>query len=764
MVSTSLLVNSLPPDPQPSASSRLLRPFREMKHWLHPRHRKQKKKQPTPPPPVQQVHSQEREEEPEPAPSQAIALTLTASVSASMHQEKMVILDGERHVFVPANDSSMSTNLKAFVHFDPERAFVGIGAEENMVWMPIDRYHWLLTQLQEEQAVLAFLKSNLLKPAGSFSSSQSPTPFRLGVATSFLLQPNPVITIHKNPSTASLASFSSVSTSASPPTPRRSSSRRRHSSLLSKTFHPTWFSVPKSLLVQAAAFLPKGLDQPVHSGPAAMATDLTKPAYDRLCRYADTLTLASHDLAMHPSHSTYAFTCVRCCKPIVPHLAFPDPSMLTNHSLIPSMVDDEIKPRSPPPPSLHHDSIASPSPLPTLAPFFTIAYSQPILNTSSDSTQFQLYTPTRYSYYHSSGRPLSQTPQPQHLAVPTSPPLSASSSTQPPTSPKPQDFNTFPRRHTLHYTQHGSTDQLSCADSISSSGAGGSFSLSFLPNQIERKGLLAIDHQHQEILLVFPGLPPSSSGRLDVDPTFFSSVPWQEDNDDKPTSLFHQEYQRRKRKVSRRVTLLRGRSKEDATIPEHDEPHIDASSASLSPQQTHQPPFVLFGALTAWRKCEIHVATLLMKICQGLPLHYRVVMVGHGVGAAVAALCAYSLVSTGLLRDRQVTYCGLHPPRIGDERFSQLLAHHHIETIRVMHPKDVMAHLPPRTTGLVHLGQMTILDNHQAQQPSLVFSGPHPHDLEDALDRSHPAPGSLDADVSSHALGRPLVVDCPVKG
>ncbi|KAI8059119.1 hypothetical protein BC940DRAFT_314353, partial [Gongronella butleri] len=705
-----------------------------------------------------------------------------------------------------------------------------------MVWLSMDRFAWLLAQCQEEQAVNAFFKQQIKNSSVSSGSSSA---HRLGSASSTLLQPSPVIAIRTSKSNASLGSIATNSSNHSSKVTRRASTR--HTSLLlggltrsshhhAHASHPSasQFLVPKSLLMQASTYIPmapfSSSSPPLSSPPIALssiASPLTPPLSARLGRYAEAMALASHDLVTHPTTSTYGFACTRCQNvALAPHLAFPDPSILAinQHSYLtpPSMVDDEVKSRE-----STTNMLTPTTPTNALVPFFTITFAQPILNTSSsDSAHFHLYTPSSRYSYHSSTRPLSPqspaaaaaAPPPvpstsAHLnglnghnglhgghnhAVPlsSSPPPSTSSSTTNKAAAAADAFNTFPRRHTLHhYTQqqHESNEQLSCAESISSSGGGaaGSFSLSFFPSSsssssssIDSKGFLAIDHQHQEILVVFPSAPPPNPpfARLDVDPLFFASVPWQEDDQDDPpapiSSTLHQHYQRRKRKISRRVTMLRGRNSNHASVDPatttngHVNDDNASTTSSSSSSATDAPPCVLSGALQAWRKCEITVATLLMKICQGLPLHYRVVMVGHGMGAAVAALCAYSLVSTGLLRDRHVTYCGLHAPRIGDERFSQLLAMHHIETIRVMHPKDIMAHLPPRTSGLVHIGQMTLLDDPAAsnQQSNielpLVFSGSHSNELEDVLDRCYPIPAALDADAYASALGTSLFVDC----
>ena len=74
---------------------------------------------------------------------------------------------------------------------------------------------------------------------------------------------------------------------------------------------------------------------------------------------------------------------------------------------------------------------------------------------------------------------------------------------------------------------------------------------------------------------------------------------------------------------------------------------------------------------------------------------------------AVAALCASSLVTTGLLVNRSVTLCTIDSPRIGSAPFVEHLAEH-IETIRITHVSDIWSQMPPRTSGLLHVGSTTV--------------------------------------------------------
>lgn len=79
------------------------------------------------------------------------------------------------------------------------------------------------------------------------------------------------------------------------------------------------------------------------------------------------------------------------------------------------------------------------------------------------------------------------------------------------------------------------------------------------------------------------------------------------------------------------------------------------------------------------------------------------------LATAVAALCASSLRSTKLLMNRSITVCAVHSPRVGNKSFLKTLSYQRVDTIRITDDKDLMAHLPPRTSGLLHLGDSTVI-------------------------------------------------------
>lgn len=64
-----------------------------------------------------------------------------------------------------------------------------------------------------------------------------------------------------------------------------------------------------------------------------------------------------------------------------------------------------------------------------------------------------------------------------------------------------------------------------------------------------------------------------------------------------------------------------------------------------------------------------------------------------------------------------------------------------------MHPNDIMAHLPPRTSGTTHIGDTTIIDNKR-----WMIQGQPSHTMEDIIDRSLPAVKTFDLERYRSAL------------
>ncbi|KAG1459547.1 hypothetical protein G6F55_004701 [Rhizopus delemar] len=195
----------------------------------------------------------------------------------------------------------------------------------------------------------------------------------------------------------------------------------------------------------------------------------------------------------------------------------------------------------------------------------------------------------------------------------------------------------------------------------------------------ERSGYVAVDHEAEEILVVFPGMKTSPALFEHVS---LSSVPWTE------TDVLYDE-----------------------------------------------EPWVLECALTAWRRCEMKVVTLLMRLCATMPSRYRVVIIGHSLGGATACLCASSLRNTKLLLNRPITVCTIFSPRVANKAFLKTLSTQDVNVIRITNHTDLMAHLPPRTSGLLHAGDSTVILSADIED-AYILENMLPELVEDTLNRT----------------------------
>jgi hypothetical protein len=116
---------------------------------------------------------------------------------------------------------------------------------------------------------------------------------------------------------------------------------------------------------------------------------------------------------------------------------------------------------------------------------------------------------------------------------------------------------------------------------------------------------------------------------------------------------------------------------------------------------------------------------------------------------AVATLCASSLRSTKLLLNRSITVCAIHSPRVGNKAFLTSLSNQNVETIRVTHYKDLMAHLPPRTSGLLHIGDTTIILPVKEEEEGYMIENMSSSTTEDTLNRTF---SFKEYDLNSHSM------------
>ncbi|KAG1456931.1 hypothetical protein G6F56_006724 [Rhizopus delemar] len=143
------------------------------------------------------------------------------------------------------------------------------------------------------------------------------------------------------------------------------------------------------------------------------------------------------------------------------------------------------------------------------------------------------------------------------------------------------------------------------------------------------------------------------------------------------------------------------------TTSRHMFENVSFGSTAWLELDTDAQGWVLECAHTAWRRCDVKVVTLLMRLCSIMPPSYKVVIVGHSLGGALACLCASSLRTTKLLTDRTMTVCTLFSPRVGNQAFLDSIQG--VEIIRMINPAHIMTHLPPSTSGLLHAGDSTVV-------------------------------------------------------
>ncbi|CEJ03833.1 hypothetical protein RMCBS344292_17808 [Rhizopus microsporus] len=209
----------------------------------------------------------------------------------------------------------------------------------------------------------------------------------------------------------------------------------------------------------------------------------------------------------------------------------------------------------------------------------------------------------------------------------------------------------------------------------------------------QKYGYVAVDNEAEEILVVFPGMAVS---QYMFENASFVPAPW----------------------------------------IEPDTPSADKMERQLHEDAQEDPsPWVLECALTAWRRCEMKVVTLLMRLCATMPSRYKVVIIGHSLGGAVACLCAYSLRTTKLLLNRHITVCTIFSPRVANKTFLQTLSTRDVNVIRITDHMDLMARLPPRMCGLLHAGDSTVILSPDIED-GYVLENMQPEMIEDTLHRT----------------------------
>ncbi|OAD73397.1 hypothetical protein PHYBLDRAFT_168755 [Phycomyces blakesleeanus NRRL 1555(-)] len=638
----------------------------------------------------------------------AVAMTLTADLRTKADMHSITLLHPSMD-FIPHGGHlswpSSAANPRAFVHYEPNRDHVAMGSNpdtkySNSLWLTVDQYAWLIQQLQEEQSVHDALKAD---HGSALFAAPSPGVTSWGAfIRPFAASPAPMLgVLHAHICTRTLARRLA-----------RLVLRAKHRSM-PDIYRHCLFMLPKALLLQAATFIPQTKQLPLLELDLSYQRALREPFeslspefHQRLLRYADRIALSAHEVApvrmtersSEDQHHYCALTCRKCQCDTNLHMALsaisPFSGMNTSRFSVSS--DQHMSGTIPTVRvSTHHSSnnIIDSTEDSLGDPTFVVSFSQAMFGTDSLSSCQR---------------------------VPQSLENISGQRTTPQTS------------LSVHYTESLVSDTVSMSSFPAHTT---SFSNSTKP---EKRGYVAVDHQNEEILVVFPGACSSDTLFENVS---YTPVPWEEAEDNMGNTTDESVTHERKRSKSRNFKSSWSRASFLKHRPESMEVTDDQNAKSLEPDQDISP-WVLDYALTAWRRCELKVATLLMRVCHATPAHYKVVILGHSLGGAVAALCASSLVSTRLLVDRSVTLCTINSPRVGNRAFVNHLTAQNIKTIRITYPSDLMAHLPPRTSGLVHAGSTTVLmapvDSTCDMQATMLINAVNPSTTEDLLARTFP--------------------------
>ncbi|ETI52202.1 hypothetical protein F443_04615 [Phytophthora nicotianae P1569] len=113
------------------------------------------------------------------------------------------------------------------------------------------------------------------------------------------------------------------------------------------------------------------------------------------------------------------------------------------------------------------------------------------------------------------------------------------------------------------------------------------------------------------------------------------------------------------------------------------------------------------GFYWAYRSVATQVLDTLHKLRKEHP-HASLMVTGHSLGGAVAAICAFELEYIEKIPvDALYTFGN---PRVGNTNFSGRLRNASMEVYRVTHFQDAVPHLPPTWTGFEHTSEEIFYD------------------------------------------------------
>ncbi|KAG2523243.1 hypothetical protein JM18_005847 [Phytophthora kernoviae] len=121
------------------------------------------------------------------------------------------------------------------------------------------------------------------------------------------------------------------------------------------------------------------------------------------------------------------------------------------------------------------------------------------------------------------------------------------------------------------------------------------------------------------------------------------------------------------------------------------------------------------GFYWAWQSVAGQVLTILQPL-QRLYPHAKLLVSGHSLGGAVAAICAFELEYIQNMSVQALYTFG--KPRVGNTNFSGRLRNASMEVYRLTHFNDAVPHLPPTWTGFEHTTQEIFYDEFSASYRS----------------------------------------------
>lgn len=569
--------------------------FRGFKSFLSSKKSKRKS--------ISQTYQQELIQQPQPQEDSndvGIAVTLTTEINQHQQQQVISIIDPNLNFIPPQPTINSSLSLfqeKAYVHYEPKKAQVTLGTNpelkhiQSSIILHVEQYAWLIQQLQEEQNICHFLNTQYQQPLETSM---------LGIMTS----PSKALLDIKHSTTFGKRLIRFV--------------QQRNRMVTPPHRRQCIFMLPKSLLLQAAAHIPlakplppiQTLYHPILSQkPFEIISD---SLHKKLTRYARSIALCTHellfiqqqqqqDLSSPPSSliskkNSVEFVKIQCADCHVPTgletilLQQQQPKHSNDSNVLSSTISQRLNSIM-----MMNQSI-----------MFPVSYV--VYNT--------VVPPQQQTVTNTSTTSQSQQEQQQQLFMSSAVQVPTESNHNHPMNHK-SVFDSLTRKqkpHAFSAFQYIPPDKTMSSDDISSISEYSGMNVeeedeeddneeeddeeeNFTP---QKYGYVALDNEHEEILVVFPGMPLSYNM---FENASFQPVPWLE------------------------IETI-------ASIP----PMSERKKQQYQMVEEDLNPWVLECALTAWHRCEMKVVTLLMRLCATLPSHYKVVILGYSLGGGKKCL------------------------------------------------------------------------------------------------------------------------------